>query len=481
MATLKDSTGGTLTSGDYKNANISVSITGDTGRIVSGGTSPTTDGVARFPNLIVAGTAGTNAYTLTFSVTFRDSTNATKTVSRSQLISITAGTPTTLAISSTSQTVVNRATLSDIALTVRDDYGNAAAFGSPTSIAATVSTGASLGQTPTLSGTITQSTDSNTSVATFSGLYLSGKVDTYTITFASGSLTSTSHTVRLTHGAASNLIVSAPTTAANDRNFGSNVVVDIVDLDGNVVTTGNQSTQTISLDANTTLTGTRSINATAGSATFTGLKMLGLVGTKVLEASIGLPSSISNTANITLGFGDATRVALTRQAAGFVNRVDFSTQPVLSILDSSGNVVTNHSQSITVTRTAVDAAKPATLTGTRTILPSSGVVTFTNLRLEGKVGVFDLTFESVSLSSTTQRVTLTHGAVSAVVLTGATTASNARTFDSSVTVEIQDADQNRVTTGTEANQSIFITATGATISGTTTRSASSGKIGRAHV
>jgi hypothetical protein len=61
MATLKDSTGGTITSGDYKSANISVSITGDTGRIISGGTSTTTDGVARFPNLVVAGTAGTNA------------------------------------------------------------------------------------------------------------------------------------------------------------------------------------------------------------------------------------------------------------------------------------------------------------------------------------------------------------------------------------------------------------------------------------
>jgi hypothetical protein len=188
-ATLKDSTGGTLTSGDYKNANIAVTLTGTTGRIISGETSTTTDGVARFPNLVVAGTTGENAYTLTFSVTFRDSSNATKTVSRSQLISITAGTPTTLAINTTSQTVVNRASLSDIALTVLDDYGNAAAFNSPTSIVTTVSAGTNRGLTPTLSGTTARSTESNSSIATFSGLSLAGKVDTYTLTFASTGLT----------------------------------------------------------------------------------------------------------------------------------------------------------------------------------------------------------------------------------------------------------------------------------------------------
>ena len=204
--------------------------------------------------------------------------------------------------------------------------------------------------------------------------------------------------------------------------------------------------------------------------------MLGTVGVKVLTASITSPSNISTPSNITLGFGDATRVALTRQAAGFVNRVAFSTQPELSILDSSGNVVTNHSQSITVTRTAVDAGKPATLNGTVTILPSSGVVTFTNLRLDGKVGEFDLTFESGSISSTTQRVTLTHGAVNAVVVTGATTASNARTFGSAIRVEIQDADANLVTTGTAASQSVTLTASGATLSGTTTRPAVAGAV-----
>jgi hypothetical protein len=177
---------------------------------------------------------------------------------------------------------------------------------------------------------------------------------------------------------------------------------------------------------------------------------------------------------VTLAAGAATKLVLTTPASGFVNRVAFSTQPTITIQDSSGNVVTNHSESITVTRTAVDPSKPATLTGDRTLPVVGGVITFTNLRLEGKVGQFDLTFESGSLISTTQRVTLTHGAATAVVLTGATTASNARDFDSSIVAQILDADQNLVTTGSEANQSIALTASGAVLTGTTTRLAGSG-------
>jgi hypothetical protein len=106
--------------------------------------------------------------------------------------------------------------------------------------------------------------------------------------------------------------------------------------------------------------------------------------------------------------------------------------------------------------------------------PGSGVATFTNLRLEGTVGQYDLTFGATGVSSTTQRVTLTHGAVASVVLSGATTASNARDFDSEILVQILDADQNLVTSGAEANQSIVLSASGATLTGTTTRLASSG-------
>jgi hypothetical protein len=452
VATLKDSTGGTLTTGDYKNATVTITMTGDTNRIISGSTAPTTDGVARFPNLVVAGTAATNGYTLTFSVSFLNSSNVTQTISRSQVISITAGTPTTLAISSTSQTVVNRATLSDIALTVQDDYGNAAAFSSPASIAATVSAGSNLGLTPTVSGTTTRSTDTNTSIATFSGLSLAAKVDTYTLTFASSGLASTTHTVRVTHGAAAKLLVSTPTTAANDRTFGSNVSVSIVDADENLVTTGSQASQNVTLSvpaadptqtltrsfaqgslditghtsgsgltannallipiseggtvsseslmtftlsgvrsnqivtitstsgvkllrsigdplngvsslamvtsdsgslvfygfstsnttgslvlssmgnsttlsikgtAKTSLIGTTTQAASGGQVNFPGLALRGTIGDKILTASITSPNSITNTSTINLRFGDATQLALTRQAAGIVNRLDF--------------------------------------------------------------------------------------------------------------------------------------------------------------
>jgi hypothetical protein len=173
-ATLKDSLGGTLTSGDYKNATINLTMTGDTGRIISGGTSSTTDGVARFPNLVVAGTAANNGYTLTFAVTFQNSQGVTTTVSRSQVISITPGTPVALGISSTSQTVATRSPLAGIDIKIIDAYGNPAASSFPTAVTVSSSPGATHSQTPTLTGTRPVDTDASTSIASFTDLSLSG-------------------------------------------------------------------------------------------------------------------------------------------------------------------------------------------------------------------------------------------------------------------------------------------------------------------
>ena len=277
----------------------------------------------------------------------------------------------------------------------------------------------------TLTGTRTRLTDVNTGVVTYSGLALTGKADDYTLTFATEGLTSTTHTVRVTHGAAHSLSLSGATTASNDRTFDSSVVVDILDIDQNVVTTGSQSTQTVSVTASgATLSGTSPVTATAGRATFSNLKLVGEIGTKTLTFKILSPQEITGTRNIELGFGAATRVYLSTSASGIVNDVVFPSQPVLIVQDSSGNTVTNYASNVSVTATAVDVSKPATLSGTNSVAPGSGIATFTNLRLKGKIGQFDLTFSSENLSTTTQRVTLTHGAVAAVVLTGATTAVN---------------------------------------------------------
>ena len=82
-ATLKDSSGGTLTSGEYANATVTVAVSTDTQRIQieSGGSAQASSGVASFPNLVVGGLIGSN-YVLTFSVQYLDSNNVTQTVTR---------------------------------------------------------------------------------------------------------------------------------------------------------------------------------------------------------------------------------------------------------------------------------------------------------------------------------------------------------------------------------------------------------------
>jgi hypothetical protein len=478
-ATLKDSSGGTLASGASASAIVTVTVSTDTQRIQieSGGSAQASSGVASFPNLVVGGLIGSN-YVLTFSVQYLDANDVTQTVTRdSNVFSVLPGDATALAVDTSSQTVASRATLSNIAVTVVDAYGNPAAFGTPTAIGLTVGAGvnSSPAAVPTgYSGPV--NTQSNTSVATFSGLSLAGKVDSYDLTFSSGDLTPVVHTVELTHGVATNIEITGPTNAANDKDFDTDVVVSIFDADDNLVTTGPQSIQNVALTSATTLTGTREISATAGRATFTALRLIGLEGTKTIQAQVLSPSSITNTLSVQLGFGDATKLFLTTQAAGIANRTTFSTAPVITVQDSSGNTVTNYSVDIDVTGAAVGGVN-GSLFGDVDIAPASGVATFTDLELRGQVGQYDLTFSSGNLTVATQRVTLNHGAAFDVVVSGPSEADNALDFGSEVSVVLRDQDQNIVTSGPDSSRSVVASNADANtvLSGTTAVSATAGR------
>ena len=479
-ATLKDSSGGTLTSGEYANATVTVAVSTDTQRIQieSGGSAQASSGVASFPNLVVGGLIGSN-YVLTFSVQYLDSNNVTQTVTRdSGVFTVVPGDATALSVDSSSQTVASRVNLSDIVVTVEDAYGNPFVSSTSRPISLAVGTGANGSAQPTLVGynATPVGTALNGSSATFTGLQLQGTVDSYDLTFSSSGVSSAVHRVDLTHGAATNLTITGPTNAANDKDFDTDVVVSIFDADANLVTTGPQSTQNIELSSATTLTGTREISATAGRATFTALRLIGLAGTKSIQAEVLAPSSITKTLSVQLGFGDATKLVLTTQAAGIANRTTFVTDPVITVQDSSGNTVTNYSVDIDVTEAAVGGVN-GSLFGDVDIAPSTGVATFTDLELQGEVGQYDLTFTSGSLTATTQRVTLTHGAAFDVVVSGPSEADNAVDFGSDVSVVLRDQDQNIVTSGPDSSRSVVASNADANtaLSGTTTVTATAGR------
>jgi hypothetical protein len=221
---------------------------------------------------------------------------------------------------------------------------------------------------------------------------------------------STTQTVTLTHGAADHMTLTAASTLVNDTTFSTQPVVTIFDHDDNVVTSGAQSTQTVTISAtgatSVSIGGTVSMSAVAGVADFSGkgIKLTGLVGAKSLTATISSPSSITQSETVTVTYGSADHLSLATSAAGAANGAAFTTQPVVEVRDVSENVVANSTAQVAA------SVSNGTLSGTTTLNAAAGVATFTNLGLTATAGTKVLTFASANLTSATQNIVAVTGA-----------------------------------------------------------------------
>ena len=97
----------------------------------------------------------------------------------------------------------------------------------------------------------------------------------------------------------------------------------------------------------------------------------------------------------------ASKLGLTTSAAGSVNGVAFTTQPVITLQDSQGATATTNNSPVTMT-----VSSGATTLGTTTVNAVNGVATFTDVGISGTVGTaYTLTFASGSLTTATQSIT----------------------------------------------------------------------------
>jgi hypothetical protein len=103
-------------------------------------------------------------------------------------------------------------------------------------------------------------------------------------------------------------------------------------------------------------------------------------------------------------FGAASALAVTTQPVGGTSGAALATQPVVRIVDASGNTMTGSAASVTVT------ASGGTLGGTKTVAAVNGVATFTNLT-HTTAGTKTLTFASTALTSVTSASFTTAAAV----------------------------------------------------------------------
>jgi len=214
-------------------------------------------------------------------------------------------------------------------------------------------------------------------VITFSGCAVSLAGNGYTLTASDGSLAATiSSSFNVAVGAASNLVFTTqPIGSASGTVLSTQPVVKVEDSAGNVVTT---ASTTITLTASGgALSSCSGLSAVSGVVNVSGCIFAGLVGTTyTLSATAsGLITGTSNNINETVG--QPVKLAFTTSTNGVASSSAtsvFSTQPVVAIEDSAGNVVTNYASPVTLVISSGETLNCALGT---TQTPIRGVVIFT--------------------------------------------------------------------------------------------------------
>ena len=193
---------------------------------------------------------------------------------------------------------------------------------------------------------VTFSAGASTTVLTATA-YAAG-ANTLTATDAGGKTGSASLTVSA--AAASKLaITTQPGGGTGGTAWATQPVVKVQDTYSNVATS-NTSNVTFAITTNPsagTLSGTTTVAASAGVATFTNLSIDKAGNGYIITATDGaLTSTASSGFNITVGA--AAKLAFTTQPGGGTGGTAWTTQPVVTVQDAGGNTVTSSSASITL-------------------------------------------------------------------------------------------------------------------------------------
>ena len=202
-------------------------------------------------------------------------------------------------------------------------------------------------------------------------------------------------------GGASKLAFTVqPTNAVAGATTAPAVQVAVQDAQGNAMTTATNSiTVAIGTNpANGTLSGTTTVNAIGGVATFSSLSVSSVgTGYTLTAAATGLTGATSNT--FTVGAGPASKLVFIVQPSNTAAGAAITPVVQVAVQDAQGNTVTTATNSITV---AV-GTNPATgtLSGTTTVAAVNGVATFATVSID-KPGVgYTLTASGTGLTGST--------------------------------------------------------------------------------
>jgi len=236
----------------------------------------------------------------------------------------------------------------------------------------------------TLSGTLTRELSSGT--VAFSGLSVNKPATDYVITAAMSGVTSSStDAFRMRPQTATKIVWDThPTTVSAGSAFSPNLVVRALDSN-DILDSEFANAVTLAIGNNpgsSTLSGTASVAASAGVATFSGLS-LNKVGTgyTLVASAASRTSGTSNAFNVNPGSFSALSFAI-QPSNAIVNQTLSGVK--VHALDNAGNHVTSYTGSVVLT-IATDPPTGTTLTGGSAANMSGGEYTFSGLALN-KVG-----------------------------------------------------------------------------------------------
>ncbi len=360
---------------------VTATLASGTGQLSGTTTVNLVNGVATFTDLKVV---GNGAVTLSF-------TSSVAQAVTSQSITITPLAATQMAVTTQPGTATSNVTFPTAPVVTLRDVNNNQVFGNSSPV--TVSLDASSTGTGTLSGTLT--TNAINGVATFSNLKISAG-GTYVLKFSVGGaitdVTSNSFTVN-TNPAASIAVSTQPGGAVTGSALAPQPVVQVRDNTGGIVANSATPITATLNGAGGTLSGTTTVNATNGVATFTNLVVTG-AGSYTLTFAGGGFTATSNAFTITAL--PASQLFISTQPGGAVSGVVMTTQPVVQIRDNANGVVATDSRQVTAT---IGGGSAGTLSGTTTVTAVNGVATFTDLKITG-TGNSTITFTSTPALTT---------------------------------------------------------------------------------
>jgi hypothetical protein len=458
---VEDSLGNVVTT-DASNVTVAIGTNPGAGTLGGTLTVAASSGVATFSNLTID-RAGMG-YTLTAA----DGAIGSATSSAFNIIA----TATQIAFGVQPGDTTAGATISPaVTVQLEDSLGNVV---STDSSSVTLAIGANPAD-GTVEGTVTAAAVSG--IATFSNLSINKSGVGYTLTATDGSLVgATSSSFSISPGTGSQVAFGVePGTTTAGLTINPAVTVEVEDSLGNMVTTDTTNV-TVAIGTNVgggTLSGTTTVQAVSGTATFSTLSInKSGTGYTLTAADGSLTQGTSSTFNITPG--TATQVVFAVQPTNTAAGQTISPAVTIQVEDSLGNVVTSDSSYVSV----VPGTNPVggTLGGTTTVRAAAGVAAFTNLAIDAAgTGYTLFAFDSEGLQANSTAFNIVSVASRLVFATQPASATAGSTIAPDVEVLVEDAAGN-VVTGDSSSVTVAVGANpgGGTLSGSTTVTATSG-------